>query len=56
MYLHLGGSGFVPGPTYAWQGTESQLAAARRDFPDAADLVEEPVAKWQPRDHQKVLD
>lgn len=44
-YLHQSGVGLVPGRTYAWMGSESQLLAVRQKFPEARDLYEEIVEK-----------
>ncbi|MEX0684031.1 MAG: hypothetical protein WD472_11345, partial [Dehalococcoidia bacterium] len=42
-YLHMSGAGLVPGKTYAWEGTESQLLALRQKHPEARDMREEVV-------------
>lgn len=44
-YLHQSGVGLVPGRTYAWMGSESQLLAVRQKFPEARDMYEEVVEK-----------
>lgn len=43
-YLHQSCQGLVPGPTYAWKGTEVQLLAVRTKFPETRDYSEEVVA------------
>lgn len=44
-YLHMSTVGMTDNKTYAWIGTESQLVAVRRKFPEALDLYEEVVEK-----------
>lgn len=44
-YLHMSGIGMTDNKTYAWIGTESQLVAVRRKFPEARELYEEVVEK-----------
>jgi hypothetical protein len=42
-YLHQSCQGLVPGPTYAWKGTEAQILKVREKFPDVAGYTEEAV-------------
>jgi hypothetical protein len=44
-YLHMSGIGMTDNKTYAWIGTESQLVAVRRKFPEARELYDEVVEK-----------
>lgn len=42
-YLHQSCQGLVPGPSYAWKGTEAQIFKVRDKFPEALGLTEEAV-------------
>jgi hypothetical protein len=47
-YLHMSGTGLVPGKSWAWIGTEAQLLAIRQKFPEAQELREEVVGPETP--------
>lgn len=48
-YLHMSCFGLVPGRSYAWIGTASQLEAVRKKYPETLDLHVEVVEKDEVR-------
>ena len=44
-WLHMSAVGMTADKNYAWLGTESQMVAVRRKFPETMDLYEEAVEK-----------
>lgn len=48
-YLHMSCFGLVPGRSYAWIGSASQLEAVRKKFPETIDLHVEIVEKEEVR-------